>query len=207
MFCPTPFGALAIDVAIVGETSSSIIEQKLTANIALMRRKKYRAGVNLIVAGPDVWRNPWRDRRRWVRPITQIFFVHEQAKREKSCDCNNRVQGTMRARAYSWWTIAHELTANKRRTERKPRPGDWDGGRGFPVPDMARTDATIGPSRLCPQLVFDQLRRPAGESDKLRSVCSSAFFLPCARAGDRQGVPLSPGLRRPGPFFMHLNTK
>jgi hypothetical protein len=82
------FGTLAIDLAIVGETSGSIIEQKLTANIALMRRKKYRAGVNLIVAGPDLWRNPWRDRRRWVR---QIFFIHEQAKREKNGDRNNRV--------------------------------------------------------------------------------------------------------------------
>jgi hypothetical protein len=85
------FGTLAIDFSIVGETSSSIIEQKLTANIALMRRKKYRSGVNLIVAGPDLWRNPWRDRRRWVRPIAQIFFIHEQTKREKHGDCNNRV--------------------------------------------------------------------------------------------------------------------
>jgi hypothetical protein len=107
------FGTLAIDFAIVGETSSSIIEQKLTANIALMRRKKYRAGVNLIVAGPDLW----RDRRRWVR---QIFFIHEQAKREKNGDCNNRVQGTTRVRADSWWTIAHELT------EREPRREYWE---------------------------------------------------------------------------------
>ena len=35
--------------------------------------------------------------------------------------------------------------------------------------------------------MFDQLRRPAGESDKPWNVCSSAFFLPCARAGNRQG--------------------
>ena len=120
MFWPAPFGALAIDVAVVGETSSSIIEQKLTANIAPMRRKKYRAGVNLIVAGADFWRNPWRDRRRWVRPITQIFFVHEQAKREKNCDCNNRVQGTTSVRADAWWTSAHELT------EREPRREYWE---------------------------------------------------------------------------------
>ena len=117
MYPSQAFGTLAIDLAIVGETSGSIIEQKLTANIALMRRKKYRAGVNLIVAGPDLWRNPWRDRRRWVR---QIFFIHEQAKREKNGDCNNRVQGTTRVRADSWWTIAHELT------EREPRREYWE---------------------------------------------------------------------------------
>jgi hypothetical protein len=51
-------GTLAIDIAIVGETPSSIIKQKLTAHIALMRRKKYRSGVNLIVAGPGLWRSP-----------------------------------------------------------------------------------------------------------------------------------------------------
>jgi len=83
MFSRYAFGTLAIDVAIVGEPPGSVIKQKLTAGVALIRRKKYRAGVNLIVAGPDLWRNPWRDRRRWVRPIAQIFFIHEQAKREK----------------------------------------------------------------------------------------------------------------------------
>jgi hypothetical protein len=103
---PIVFGTLTIDVAIVAELPGSIIEQKLTADSALTRRKKYRAGVNIIVAGPDVWRR-WRDRRRWVRPIAQIFFIHEQAKREKNGDCNNRVQGTTRARADSWWTNAH----------------------------------------------------------------------------------------------------
>jgi hypothetical protein len=112
---PIVFGALAIDVAIVGEPPGSIIEQKLTAGVALMRRKKYRAGVNLIVAGPDFWCNPWRDRRRWVRPIAQIFFVHKQAKRDKSRDCNKGVQGT--TWADSWWTGAHELTERELRRE------------------------------------------------------------------------------------------
>ena len=28
-----------------------------------------------------------------------------------------------------------------------------------------------------------------------------------ARVGDRQGVPLSPGLRRPGPFFVHQRNQ
>ena len=104
---PIVFGTLTIDVAVVAEPPGSIIEQNLTADSAFTRRKKYRAGVNIIVAGPDVWRSSWRDRRRWVRPIAQIFFIHEQAKREKNGDCNNRVQGTTRARADSWWTSAH----------------------------------------------------------------------------------------------------
>ena len=114
------FGKLAIDVAIVGEPPVSVIEQKLMANIAVMRGEKYRAGVNLIVAGPDPWRNPWRDRRRWVRPIAQVFFIHEQAKREKNGDRNNRVRGTAGARADSWWTSAHELTAEQ--NAGTPRP-------------------------------------------------------------------------------------
>jgi hypothetical protein len=102
MYRTKAFGTLAIDIAIVGETPSSIIEQKLTANIARRRGKKYRAGVNLIVAEPDLWHNFWRGRRRWVRPIAQIFFIYEQAEREKNGHRNNRMQGTTRVRADSW---------------------------------------------------------------------------------------------------------
>src|ERR1700689_2643383 len=102
---PIVFGTLTIDVAVVAEPPGSIIEQKLTADSALTRRKKYRAGVNLIVAGPDVWRNSWRHRRCRVRWLGRKFFVHEQAKREKSRDHNNCLQGTAGARAGSWWTL------------------------------------------------------------------------------------------------------
>jgi hypothetical protein len=90
-------GTLAIDVAVVAESPGSVIEQKLTAGFALRRHKKYRARVNLVIA----WRD--RDRRCCVLPLGQIFSVHEQAKREKSRDYNNRVEGA-RARADFWWT-------------------------------------------------------------------------------------------------------
>ena len=87
MFCPYAFGTFAIDVAVVVEPPCSVIEQKLMAGAALMRRKKDRARIDLVIA--------WRDRLIGVRLLCQIFFVHEQAKHEKKRDYNNAVQGTM----------------------------------------------------------------------------------------------------------------
>jgi hypothetical protein len=84
-------GTPAIDVAVVAEPPSSVIEQKLMADFTIRRHNKYRARVNLVIA--------WRDRRGCMRPLGQIFIVHEQAKRDKSRDRNNRVQGTSGARA------------------------------------------------------------------------------------------------------------
>lgn len=93
MFCPDAFGAFAIDVAVVTEPPGLVIEQKLTAGAALRRRKKYRARVNLVIA--------WRDRLSGVRPLCQIFFVHEQTKREENRDHNNGLQETAGTRADS----------------------------------------------------------------------------------------------------------
>ena len=99
MFCLYAFSTVAIDVAVVAEPPGSVIEQKLTADAALRRRKKYRARVDLVIA--------WRDRMSGVRFLCQIFFVHEQAKREKNRDYNKGVQGTMGTRADFWWTGPH----------------------------------------------------------------------------------------------------
>ena len=90
MFCPYAFGTVAIDVAVIAEPPGSVIEQKLTADAPFRRRKKYRARVNLVIA--------WRDRLSGVRPLGQIFLVHEQAQREKNRDCSYRVQETTGAR-------------------------------------------------------------------------------------------------------------
>jgi hypothetical protein len=99
MFCPYAFGTVAIDVAVVAEPPRSVIEQKLTAGAPFRRRKKYRARVDLVIA--------WRDQVSGVLLLCQIFFVHEQAKREKNCDYNKGVQGTMGTRADCWWTGPH----------------------------------------------------------------------------------------------------
>jgi hypothetical protein len=100
-------GTLAIDIAVVAESPGSVIEQKLTADFGLRRHKKYRARVNFVI----VWRD--RDRRYCALPLRQIFSVQEQAKREKSRDYTNRVEG-VRARADFWWTGEATHTAKVR---------------------------------------------------------------------------------------------
>ena len=89
-------GTLAIDVAVVPEPPAAVVEQNLMADSARRRHNKYRASVNLVIA--------WRDWRCCVRPLGQIFSVHEQTKHEKGRDYNNRVPGTTGARADFWWT-------------------------------------------------------------------------------------------------------
>jgi len=90
MFCPYAFGKFAVDIALVSEPPCSVIKQKLMADSALRRRKKYRTSIDLVIA--------WCDRLDGVRPLGQIFLVHEHAEREKSRNHNNRVQGTTAAR-------------------------------------------------------------------------------------------------------------
>jgi hypothetical protein len=90
-------GTLAIDIAVVAKSPGAVVEQDLTADPALRRHKKYRASINLVIARRD------RNRSR-VLPFDYIFFVHEQAKREKGRDHNNCVEGAMaNARADICW--------------------------------------------------------------------------------------------------------
>jgi hypothetical protein len=112
MFCPYAFSTVAIDVAVVGEMPGSVIEQKLIADPALRRRKKYRARIDLVIA--------WRDRLSGAWNVAQIFFVYEQAEREKNRDDNNRVQETTDARWNAWQASSH--SAKDRQNQLKSSP-------------------------------------------------------------------------------------
>jgi len=101
-------GTLAIDIAVVAESSGAVVEQDLTADSALRRHKKYRARVNFVIACRD------RNRCCVLRP-GYIFSVQEQAKREKGRYYKHRMERALAsARADFWWTGKAAHCANVR---------------------------------------------------------------------------------------------